>query len=97
MTIKAIVSMKPTNAGGRKGIIKPGYRPTLSIESKISEVSFVETEAINPGEKGKVLIKILQPKFLPSLEKGMMFEVMEGDKIVGAGIISNVVEKSESL
>jgi translation elongation factor EF-Tu-like GTPase len=97
MTIKALVSMKPTNVGGRTGIVKPGYRPTLVIESKNSEVSFIETEQISPGGKGKVLIKILQPRSLPVLAKDMIFEIMEGNKIVGAGIIMNVIEKSEGL
>lgn len=92
MTIKAIVSMKPATAGGRTNPVQTGYRPNLKIGPKNSDASFIETQNIKPGDSGKATIRIHNPRAL-DIRHGILFDIVEAGKIVGAGVVSEIVDK----
>lgn len=96
-TIKALLTLKATNEGGRLSGIGNGYRPNHVFEyfdgqilsCFIGEVQF-DGEWIQPGESRVVDIKF---QFVPELERhlvvGRKWWIHEASKLVGeAEIIS---------
>jgi elongation factor Tu len=82
--------------GGRHSPFFPGYRPqfyvrttdvTGKIESCRSDGETV-TDMIMPGDRVKMLVELIQPI---AIEKGMRFAIREGNRTVGAGVVSSIV------
>ena len=95
MRFKALVSLKTERSGGRKDKVLKSYRPSFIVNNKKSDCTFEECDSIEPGKSGMVTILILYPKLLMSrdfsLEKDLMFDIAEGNKIVGCGIITEIL------
>ena len=86
--------------GGRHKPFFVGYRPqvyvnttdvTASIESLLSKKGTEETnnEMILPGDTVSLKLHLLYPI---ALEKGMHFAIREGNKTIGAGIVTKLLE-----
>jgi translation elongation factor EF-Tu-like GTPase len=101
MKFKALISLKPTKAGGRQGGIVKTYRPSLIIKTVKdegrSDCVFEECEKIEPGNSGIATINVLHPRLLfpkkgETIEKDMTFDVAEGPKIIGIGIVMEIIQ-----
>jgi len=84
-----------TERSGRKTPLLSGYFP--QIKFSFSEVQtggrqkFVNKEIVNPGDEVIAEITMFCPELFKSMLKvGFRFEVREGSKIVGAGIILEI-------
>jgi translation elongation factor EF-Tu-like GTPase len=95
--VKARITMKATDDGGRKSGFKSGYRPNhvfelpvdlRNLQTYIGDIQFDDQELIEPGE-----IKIVTVRFLntPQIERyinaGQKWFINEAAKTVGFGEI----------
>lgn len=82
--------------GGRHTPFFPGYRPqfyvrttdvTGEIESfKLDDDS--DLKMVMPGDRIKVVVQLIEPI---AIEKGMRFAIREGNRTVGAGVVSSIL------
>ncbi len=96
----ALISLLPTEAGGRKKPVYNHYRPSFSFNTvnQISgEVSFLGQDELKPGGTTKAVIKLLPSKHIrQNLKSGDAFTILEGEKIVGTGVIQQI-QKEEQI
>jgi elongation factor Tu len=83
--------------GGRHTPFFPGYRPqfyvrttdvTGKIESFLSDEG-EEAQMVMPGDRVKMVVELIQPI---AIEKGMRFDIREGGRTVGAGVVSEILK-----
>ncbi|RYE31414.1 MAG: hypothetical protein EOP42_10615 [Sphingobacteriaceae bacterium] len=95
----ALLSMLPTAVGGRKKPVYDHYRPSFSFNTlnRISgEVSFPELEELKPGGTTKAVVKLLPSKHIrQNLKSGDAFTILEGERIVGTGVIQQIERKKQ--
>ncbi len=87
---------RTTEQGGRKTPAKSGYRPQVMfdfIEMQTSgQQTFIDKEAVFPGDTVEAKIKILSPEYFAGcLTEGMQFEFREGETVIGTGEIKYIV------
>jgi translation elongation factor EF-Tu-like GTPase len=96
----AILSLFPTQNGGRKKPVYDHYRPSFSFSTKkhfSGEVSFPDVEELQPGGTTTANVKLLSsPNIRQNLKSGDPFTILEGDKIVGSGVISEIQQESRA-
>lgn len=98
--VKAKITMKTTEEGGRKSGFKSGYRPNhifelpdnlRNLKTYIGEIRFDDQELIEPDETKVVTIRFL--KFQP-IEKyinvGQKWFINQADKTLGFGEILEI-------
>ena len=94
--LKAQLHLLPTAAGGRQTAIrKDVYRPQFHLGSSSAScrLDAMEREAMLPGENGEVELTVAHPeRFGMDLHSGGRFEIREGSKVVGWGIIEDVTD-----
>jgi translation elongation factor EF-Tu-like GTPase len=92
--LKAKLHLLPTAAGGRQTAIKKDvYRPQfyLGSSSASCRLDAMEPEAMSPGDAGEVELTLVHPeRFGMDLRSGSKFEIREGARVVGWGIIEDV-------
>jgi elongation factor Tu len=90
----AILSLFPTDQGGRKRPVYDNYRPSFSFNSVnhfSGEVSFPDLDVLNPGQTATAMVKLLPSKHISQhLKIGDSFTVLEGQKVVGTGVIQEI-------
>lgn len=90
----AILSLFPTEQGGRKRPIYDHYRPSFSFNSAnhfSGEVSFPELAEVKPGDTATAMVKLLPSKHITQhLKIGDSFTILEGQKVVGTGVIQEI-------
>jgi len=93
----AIVSMFPTENGGRKTPVYDHYRPSFSfatVKQFSGEVSFPDLEEVKPGSTTNAVVKLLPSRNIRQhLKKGDPFTILEGNKIVGTGVIQTIQQE----
>ena len=95
--VKAKISMKKTEDGGRKFGFKSGYRPNhvfempdalKDIHTYIGDIQFDDQELIEPGETKIVTVRFLK---MPQVEKyikvGQKWYINEAARTLGFGEI----------
>ena len=95
--VKAIITMKRTDEGGRKFGFKSGYRPNhvfelpnnlKNLKTYIGDIQFTDQELIEPGETKVVTVRFLK---MPQLEKyikvGQKWLINEAARTLGFGEI----------
>ena len=95
--VKAIITMKRTDEGGRKFGFKSGYRPNhvfelpnnlKNLKTYIGDIQFTDQELIEPGETKVVTVRFLK---MPQLEKyikvGQKWFINEAARTLGFGEI----------
>ncbi len=92
----ATLTYRTTEQGGRKTPAASGYKPQLRFPFDIMTTSgqqkFIGKDMIYPGETIDAEIRILSVEYFKhKLEVGMSFEVREGLKITGTGIIKEII------
>lgn len=94
----ATLQYKTMEDGGRKTPAKSGYRPTIKFPFSEMQTSgqqtFIDREFVMPGEYVGAEIKLTGVEhFAGSLYEGLTFDFREGDRIIGTGVITKVVNE----
>ena len=82
--------------GGRHTPFFPGYRPqfyvrTTDVTGEIESFRLddgSELKMVMPGDRIKVIVQLIEPI---AIEKGMRFAIREGNRTVGAGVVSAIL------
>lgn len=82
--------------GGRHTPFFPGYRPqfyvrTTDVTGEIESFRLddgSELKMVMPGDRIKVVVQLIEPI---AIEKGMRFAIREGNRTVGAGVVSAIL------
>ena len=100
IVIKAKVSLKSSEDGGRKSGFKSGYRPNHVFEmpdnlkmltTYIGDISFDGQEVIMPGETKEVTVRFLKtPEVEKYIKVGQKWFINEGARTVGFGEILEI-------
>ncbi len=95
----AILSLFPTENGGRKKPIYDHYRPSFafnSINLVSGEVSFPELDELKPGATATALVKLLPSKHIrQNLKSGDSFTILDGAKVIGTGVIQKIDQENK--
>ncbi len=93
-TVTALVQLFPTRDGGRSGPLLSGYRSLLRFEGSDADFGFeleldsaVGPDGVAPGGSGTGRLSFWATEELPLLVEGQKFELREGVRIVGHGVI----------
>lgn len=97
--IKAYISLLENDKGRRKPIYS-GYRPNFSFSTRnvfCGEITLINTGELKPGDSAYAFIKLLPAKTIPrNLKIKDSFTLLEGNKVVGMGIIIDKIIKEEN-
>lgn len=97
----AILMLLPTENGGRKRPVYDCYRPSFSFSSKnhiSGEVSFPDRDIVEPGSTAIATVKLLPSRHIrQNLKSGDAFTILEGNKIVGTGVIQDILEYTKAV
>lgn len=82
--------------GGRHTPFFPGYRPqfyvrTTDVTGEIESFRLdddSDLKMVMPGDRIKVIVQLIEPI---AIEKGMRFAIREGNRTVGAGVVSAIL------
>jgi translation elongation factor EF-Tu-like GTPase len=92
--LKATLHLLSPGEGGRRTAIRKNvYRPQfyLGSASASCRVDAIEGDSMSPGGEGDVEMTLLHPeRFGEELRRGSRFEIHEGSKVVGWGIVQEV-------
>lgn len=93
-TLKAIITLFPTDQGGRKKPVYTGYRPSFAFNTEIhysGEIRLIAREELQPGQTSEAYIDLLPAKTIrKNLKPTDVFSITEGNKTVGSGVIEEV-------
>ena len=94
----ATLSLFPTENGGRKKPVYDHYRPSFAfntVNQFSGEVSFPDLDELRPGGTATANIKLLASRHISQkLKSGDSFTILEGDKIVGTGVIIEIEQEN---
>ena len=96
--MKATLHLLTHSEGGRRTAIKKEYKPIFMLDSRkeicrIDDIDDRMKEMLLPGESGYVKISIAYPgRFGEEMCEGSRFEIHEGKRMIGCGIIEKIVE-----
>jgi translation elongation factor EF-Tu-like GTPase len=75
------------------------YRPSFSFGSVnhfSGEVSFPDQDELFPGGTATAMIKLLPSRNIrQNLKSGDSFTILDGDKIIGTGVIQEIMEEHQ--
>jgi translation elongation factor EF-Tu-like GTPase len=95
----ATLSLFPTENGGRKKPVYDHYRPSFSFSTLkhfSGEISFPTLKELQPGNTATAIIKLLPSRHIrQNLKSGDAFTILEGDKIVGTGVIQQIEQENK--
>jgi len=93
----AILTLLPTERGGRKRPAYDSYRPSFSFSSRnhfSGEISFPEDELVEPGSTAMASVKLLPSRYIrQNLKSGDSFTILEGNQLVGTGVIQEILKE----
>lgn len=90
-SVRAQLRLIRTESGGRQGPILSGYRSLVRFEGDPRDFGFelkLEGSALAPGGEATGVLSFWDVDALPPLSPGRRFEVREGARVVGTGIVS---------
>jgi translation elongation factor EF-Tu-like GTPase len=95
----AMISLFPTENGGRKRPVYSHYRPSFSFNTKMhfcGEILFLNKEEVMPGDIAVASVRLLPARYIRrNLKSGDAFTILEGSNIVGSGVIQNIEKNKE--
>ncbi len=99
-TFDAVIQLLPTHMGGRRTAVRTHYRPNFNFNTEqyfCGEIRFKEgVEWIAPGQSAEATIVLLAARFIPGdLVPGYAFKLTEGKRVVGTGVIREVLKREE--
>src|ERR1700722_20585329 len=93
----AILTFFSAKNGGRKAPVYDHYRPSFSFGKTThfsGEVSFSDSEEVQPGDTVMSVVKLLPSRYIPkNLKSGDPFTILEGGKIIGTGVIKEILHQ----
>ena len=96
-SIVALLTLLPTEKGGRQKPVYTGYKPSFAFNTIMQfsgEIELLKKEELSPGDFAEVRIRMMPSSHIrQSLKEGDTFSILEGNKIVGTGIIREVKKK----
>lgn len=97
-TFDAIIHLLPTELGGRHTAVKNHYRPNFNFNTDqyfCGEIRFKNNvEWIAPGQSVEATVVMLPARYIPrNIEANYAFQITEGKRIVGTGIVREVMER----
>lgn len=103
--IKAKITMKSTENGGRKTGFISGYRPNhvfefiednLPLRTFIGDINFEEPELFQPGETKDVVIRFLKVSEIEKyINVGQKWHINEGLRNLGTGEILEILNEAD--
>jgi translation elongation factor EF-Tu-like GTPase len=98
-TFDAIIYLLPTEMGGRRTAVKNFYRPNFNFNTEqyfCGEVRFKNNiEWIAPGQSVEATIVMIPASFIPpDIGPNYAFQISGGTKVVGTGLIRDVLERA---
>lgn len=98
--VKAKITMKTTEEGGRKSGFKSGYRPNhvfelpddlRNLKTYIGDIQFDDQELIEPGETKVVTVRFLKvPQVEQFISVGQRWFINEAAQTLGFGEILEI-------
>jgi len=79
--------------GGRHTPFFNGYKPQFYFRTTdvTGEITLPEgVEMVMPGDNANIEVKLIVPV---ALEKGLRFAIREGGRTVGAGVVTDILDK----
>jgi hypothetical protein len=98
MKIRAIITLLPTDAGGRQESIKTGYITLVGIAGLLSSASIhlQHVDVAHPGETHEVELRFADPQPLGGrIRAGARITLNEGRRSIGEGKILEVEPRRE--
>lgn len=87
---RAILQLRSTNEGGRASALRSGYRSLICFENVNRDFGFelaLDADSLAPGQSGSGTISFWAEEVLPPGLVGQRFEIREGTRVVGHGVI----------
>ncbi len=97
--IEAEITFLTTEAGGRKTPAYSGYRPQFYYDGEDWDAvqNYIDVAEVYPGETVKTHLSFTRPEIhFGKLYPGKEFLVREGQKIVGRGKVTKILDLEKS-
>ena len=97
LDIEAIVTLLPSDEGGRSAPCASGYRPShLVIADYLTsgEHHYPECEWLHPGESARAFIEFVSPEDYPrTMRVGQVISIREGGCLVGHAEVVTILNQ----
>ena len=93
------LTFMPTEHGGRSGPAFSGYRPQFYYFGHDWDGvhEYPDVASVNPGDTVRAFVTFLSPReHLGKLQPGMAFLIREGQRVVGYGVVTRLVDLEAS-
>ena len=97
--IEAEISFLSAEEGGRKNCVYSGYRGQFFYEGHDwdADQQYPEVDEVLPGQLVRATIRFLSPEnHLGRVVPGMPFEIREGSRTVGRGVVTKILHLREN-
>lgn len=97
--VEAVVTFLPTEHGGRSTPAFSDYRPQFYYAGRDWDAphEYPDVEQVHPGDTVRAYLAFLSPQeHIGKLSPGMPFLIREGQRIIGYGSITKVLELEAS-
>ena len=88
--VRARLQLLSVSEGGRTGPVRSGYRSLIRLEQGDVDFGFeldLENDFLAPGDQGNGTLSFWAVEELPVLLPGQRFEVREGARVIGHGVV----------
>ena len=93
-TLRAKITLLPTEMGGRKKPVYSGYKPSLVFNTRqhySGELRLLNKVELRPGKSALAQIDLLPARTIrKNLKANDAFTITEGNKVIGSGVIESV-------
>lgn len=93
--VEAVITFLPTEHGGRSSGARSGYRPQFYYDGRDWDAvhHYPDVETVHPGDTVRTYLCFLSPdEHLGKLEPGTVFLIREGNRTVGYGKVTQLLE-----
>src|SRR5262249_9569480 len=95
--IEARISFLRPDEGGRHSPVSSGYRPQFHYASDAqvwdAQHTYPDVASVAPGDSVRAILCFTSPEYHRGrIELGMPFEIREGAKLVGRGVVTRIID-----
>lgn len=97
--IEARIYFLTPEEGGRSTPAFTGYRPQFYYNGRDWDASHIypDNETVNPGETARTFLGFMSPEeHFGKINIGMEFQIREGSRIVGKGVVTKIIDLEQS-
>jgi translation elongation factor EF-Tu-like GTPase len=97
--IEAEIRFFPTSDGGRTGPTSSGFRPQFHYDGHDWDAvhEYPDEAWVYPGETVRAFLAFLSPaEHVGRLRPGTKFELREGQRTIGEGVVTRVLDLEDS-